>query len=84
MAASSSATELSAADLEAASKRRASRVTISVVGPGRTGKTCIALSFLDMELGDTSSTQGIDDFSLDNASSPISVTSYASRGANFS
>ena len=37
---------------------------ITMVGPGRAGKTCVARSFLNMEFENTPSTQGIDDLGL--------------------
>ena len=45
-------------------KRKAKRAKITMVGPGRAGKTCVARSFLNMEFENTPSTQGIDDVGL--------------------
>ena len=45
-------------------KRKANRAKITLVGPGRAGKTCVARSFLDMEFENTPSTKGIDDLGL--------------------
>ena len=56
------ANELEAAMKEG--KRKASRAKITMVGPGRAGKTCVARSFLNMEFENTPSTQGIDDLGL--------------------
>ena len=57
-----SSTELEAAMREG--KVKANRAKITMVGPGRAGKTCVARSFLNMEFKDTPSTQGIDDLGL--------------------
>ena len=45
-------------------KAKANRSRITLVGPGRAGKTCVARSFLDKQFKDTPSTQGIDDMGL--------------------
>ena len=53
IAASRSAAESSVADEEAAmkvGKRRVNRGKITLVGPGRAGKTCVASSFLSLAL----------------------------------
>ena len=54
-------------ELEAAmreGKRRVNRAKITLVGPGRAGKTCVARSLLNIPFEDTASTQGIDDLGL--------------------
>ena len=54
-------------ELEAAiwkGTRKLNRATITLVGPGRAGKTCIARSLLNMSFENTPSTQGIDDLGL--------------------
>ena len=56
------ANELEAAMKEG--KRKANRAKITMVGPGRAGKTCVARSFLNMQFENTPSTQGIDDLGL--------------------
>ena len=59
--------KLTASELEAAmseGRGRANRARITLVGPGRAGKTCVARSFLNLPFEDTPSTQGIDDLGL--------------------
>ena len=56
-------------ELEAAmraGKLKMNRSKITVVGPGRGGKTCLARSLLDLKFEDTPSTQGMNDFGLRN------------------
>ena len=56
-------------ELEAAMRARKlkmNRSKITVVGPGRGGKTCLARSLLDLKFEDTPSTQGMNDFGLRN------------------
>ena len=45
-------------------KQKANRAKITLVGPGRAGKTCVARSFINMPFENTLSTQGIDDLKL--------------------
>ena len=59
--------KVSALELETAmreGKQKANRAKITLVGPGRAGKTCLARSFLNMKFEDTASTQGIEDMGL--------------------